>query len=127
MNATVHKLERPGKPPAEPVTKPRFVTCGVCGVPHSTIDCGVLGRHLDWLRLRGLAVTTIYDRKRVLIRLGAALPVPVLDAAEGDLLAWRAGLTVSAKSIGTYVMHIQQLYRWAAAEGLIKASPAEHL
>jgi site-specific recombinase XerC len=125
MNATVHAL-RPG--PELPNGIGQFpAVCGICGVPHPTVDCAVLGRHVEWLRLRGLAATTIYDRKRVMVRLGAALPVPVLDATAGDLAAWRAALNVSARSVQTYVMHAGQFYDWAAAEGLIKANPAAGL
>ena len=133
MNATVHAL-RPGPILGDCSPDLGLVTCGICGIPHPTAGCAILGRHLEWLRLRGRAATTIYDRGRVLVRLGAALPVPVLDAADpvsdpgGEhLKAWRAGLTVSAKSIGTYVMHISNFYDWSVAEGIITANPAKGL
>jgi integrase len=134
VNATVHAL-RPGDGLSNGVGQSggssdgigQFpAECGICGVPHAG-GCRIVARHLEHLRLLGRAETTIYDRGRVLHRLGAALPVPVLDATEAHLLAWRAALTVSAKSIGTYVMHIAQFYRFAVAEGLIESSPAEHL
>jgi integrase len=119
VNATVHVLW------PEPASA--AAACGICGVPHHAGGCGVLERHAEWLRLRGRAATTIYDRSRVVVRLGKALPVPVLDATAGDLLAWRAGLTMSARSVQTYVMHAGQFYDWAVADGLIKASPAAGL
>jgi integrase len=84
--------------------------------------------HLAWLRMCRLSAHTIYDRSRVLHRLRAALPVPLLDATEDDLAAWREGLShLSGHAIATYCGHVQQLYRWAVREGLIGASPAERL
>jgi integrase len=110
-----------------PVPASAAAACRICGVPHHAAPCGVLERHAEWLRMRGRARATIYDRTRVVVRLGAALPVPVLDATAGDLAAWRAGLNVSARSVATYVMHAQNFYDWAVADGLIKANPAAGL
>jgi integrase len=134
MNATVHAL-RPGDGLSNAIGQSgessngvrQFpAECGICGVPHAG-GCRIVARHLEHLRLLGRAETTIYDRGRVLHRLGAALPVPVLDATAADLAAWRAALNVSARSVQTYVMHAQNFYDWAAADGLIKASPAAGL
>lgn len=84
--------------------------------------------HLAWLRMRRLSPHTVYDRSRVLHRLRLALPVPLLEATEDDLAVWRESLNhLSGHAIATYCGHAQQFYRWAAAEGLIAASPAEHL
>jgi integrase/recombinase XerC len=84
--------------------------------------------HLAWLAMRRLSAHTIYDRSRVLHRLRLALPVPLLEATADHLAAWRESLShLSAHAIATYCGHAQQFYRWAAAEGLIAASPAEGL
>jgi integrase len=84
--------------------------------------------HLAWLAMRRLSAHTIYDRSRVLHRLRVALPVPLLEATEDHLTQWRESLShLSGHAIATYCGHAQQFYRWAAAEGLIAASPAERL
>ena len=84
--------------------------------------------HLAWLRMRRLSPHTIYDRSRVLHRLRAALPVPLLDATEDHLAAWRESLNhLSGHAIATYCGHVQQFYRFAVREGMIAASPAEGL
>lgn len=101
--------------------------CGLCGVPHYH-PCRILERHLQSMRLRGLAEdTTIYERGRALRRLARALPVPVLDADAAQLLAWRAGLDVAPGSIGAYVGHVREFYSWAVSAGLRQDSPAAGL
>ena len=62
-----------------------------------------IARHLEWMRLRGLAADSIYQRGRGLARLAAALPVPLLEADAAMLAAWRAALTVTPAVICTYV------------------------
>src|SRR6266699_3106133 len=84
--------------------------------------------HLAWLRLSGRRETTIYDRARALARMRTVLPVPLLEATEDDLAAWRAGVAhLSDYAVASYCGHAQQFYAWAAREGLIAVSPAEHL
>jgi hypothetical protein len=68
--------------------------CSLCGVPY-TGECQILGRHLEWLALRGHAATTVTSRRNALARMGRALSVPVLEASPADLYAWRAALTVT--------------------------------
>jgi integrase/recombinase XerC len=100
--------------------------CSLCGVPYAG-ECQILGRHLQWLALRGHAATTITSRRNALTRMGRALPVPVLEASAADLYAWRAGLTVTDEVVAHYVGHAQQLYLWAITEGLRADNPAEGL
>lgn len=90
-----------------------------------TLPPGVLARHLRALQLQGQRT---YDRERALARLAAALPVPLLEATPADLLAWRETLQhLAAETIVHYVMHANQLYRWAIAEGLADRNPAAAL
>lgn len=84
-------------------------------------------RHLAGLQLRGYTPGTIYCRRRLLARLAAALPVPLLDATAAHLATWRAALTVGPGAVAGYVSHAREFYRWAVAEQLIDASPAERL
>jgi integrase/recombinase XerC len=76
---------------------------------------------------QGLAASTIYQRGRGLARLAGRLPVPLLEATPVMLSAWRAGLRISDEAVHHYVNDVQWFYRWAVAEGLIGASPAEGL
>lgn len=91
----------------------------------TTLPPGVLARHLRHLELRGQRT---YDRQRAIARLSAALPVPLLQATPADLLAWRETLrSLAAETVVHYVMHANQLYKWAIAEGLADHNPAARL
>ena len=70
---------------------------------------------------------TIASRRRALHRLEAALPVPLLQASAEELAAWHAGLAVAPGTLAGYISHAIQFYAWAAAEGLVDASPAVDL
>src|SRR5260221_8680536 len=84
--------------------------------------------HLADMRLRGLAEdTTIYARRCAIARLAAALDVPVEDATAAGLLAWRAALTVSPKSVGPYVDHVRGYYAWLVKSGYRAEKPAPNL
>jgi integrase len=83
-------------------------------------------RHLDWLRMRGLAATTIRDRRLILTAAARTLGVPLADAGHDDLMAWRQGLTawpsrrpLAAGVITTRVSALRQFYSWAIGDGLI--------
>lgn len=83
-------------------------------------------RHLEWLRLEGKSELTIRDRRQVLARLAAALPVPLLDATSDHILTWRAGLTTGPAAVVNYVSNVAQFYKWARdIARLIAVSPAE--
>jgi integrase/recombinase XerC len=86
-----------------------------------------IARHLEHLRLRGRAPGTIYQRRRALARLAAALPVPLLDATAGMLTEWRAGLTVGDLAVAHYVSHAREFYAWGLAAGLVDANPVDGL
>jgi integrase/recombinase XerC len=85
----------------------------------------VVSAHLRHLELRGHKPDTVDCRRRALARLARALPVPLLDADAVHLMAWRAGLSVGPATVAGYVSHAREFYRWAVAEALIGASPAE--
>lgn len=70
-------------------------------------------RHLEWLRLEGKSELTIRDRRQLLRRLAAALPVPLLEATHDHILGWRAGLTVAPATVVNYVSNAAQFYKWA--------------
>lgn len=85
-----------------------------------------IDKHLLHLTLDGHSPGTVYGRRRCLTRLAAELPVPILQAAPDDLLAWRASLQhLSAGTIYNYCTHVREFYRWATLRGLIRESPAD--
>ncbi len=86
-----------------------------------------VAEHLDWMRQRGLAASTICKRRRELARLAAALPVPLTEATSPMLAAWRAGLTVGDDAVCNYAGAAREFYRWAAGRGLIDYDPAAGL
>lgn len=88
---------------------------------------GVAGAHLEWLELAGRAPATVYARWRALVRLEAAIGVPLLEAGPADLLAWRAGLRVDSDVVRQYVSHVHQFYVWAVKTRRLAISPAEDL
>jgi hypothetical protein len=78
---------------------------------------GVLDDHLSYMRQRGLSSVYISSRRCKLARLGAALPVPILNANA----AWRESLTVTSNVVLYYVSHVREFYAWAVDTGLIGA------
>jgi integrase len=90
-------------------------------------DPAVLARHLDYLRMLGRSPAMIRGRRNAVVRLGAALPGPLLEASGEDLLAWRSALAVSDGTVRSYVSHARQFYGWAARAGYVPASPAGQL
>jgi integrase/recombinase XerC len=70
---------------------------------------------------------TVYSRRGALMRLAAALPCGLLDAAAADLAAWRAGLAVAPETVTDYVSHAREFYDWAIGAGFIDENPASGL
>jgi len=87
----------------------------------------ILGAHLSYMRQEGLSEATIYTRKRHLIRLGRALPVPVLKAEARHLRAWREKLAITPDAVLTAVSNVRTFYGWALDQGLIESNPAAKL
>jgi integrase/recombinase XerD len=114
--------------------------CQICGVPHRG-RCGILGRHLRHLELLGRSPLTVYERKRMITRLGAWLqggslppvegrfadPTPVTDATPEQLYAWRESLRVADATAATYISSVKGFYRWLAAEGLRDDDPSAQI
>ena len=127
--------------------------CTICGVPHRG-PCRLLGRHLRHLELLGRSPLTVYERKRMITRLGAWLshspvtntprrgqnvtpdvtsgcgrpsalrPVCVADATPEQLYAWRESLRVADATVACYMSSVRGFYAWMAAEGLRDDDPA---
>jgi site-specific recombinase XerD len=128
-----------------------FEVCSICGVPHRD-RCRLLGRHLRHLELLGRSPLTVYERKRMITRLGWWLirngqvaetnkadhasacgrsPVPpppcVADATPEQLYAWRESLRCADATAATYVSSVKGFYRWMAAEGIRDDDPSAQL
>ncbi len=92
------------------------------------IDAELVARHLDYMRLRGMAESTIYKRRRSLIRLAAWLSVPLMEATPELLGQWRAGLQLGTEATLTEITSARQFYQWAAEySGLRSDNPARRL
>jgi integrase len=92
------------------------------------LPAAVLRAHLRYLQLAGMTDGTIYQRRRLIASVGAAVAVPLLEATEADLMAWRETLGRLAEcTIGQYVGHLRQFYAWAAETGLRADNPARAL
>jgi site-specific recombinase XerD len=125
--------------------------CSVCGVPHRD-QCRLLGRHLRHLELLGRSPLTVYERRRMITRLGAWLSknscyplterlsvtsacgremhppsVCVADATPEQLYAWRASLRCADATAATYVSSVKGFYRWMAAEGIRDDDPSAQI
>lgn len=87
-----------------------------------------IAAHLESMQLRGLSAVTVYERERALARMTAILGMPLIDATESDLLAWRRSLQhLTAGTISQYVAHARQFYAWARSAGLRGDDPAASL
>lgn len=110
---------------------PDLEVCQICGVPHRD-RCRLLGRHLRHLELLGRSPVTVYERKRMIIRLGwwcakQAPPVAVADATAEQLYSWREGLRVADATAAGYVSHVKGFYSWMAGESIREDDPSAQI
>jgi len=100
--------------------------CMICGVAHNG-RCALTERHVESMRLRGQTPNTVYQRRRFLVRLSAALPVPAIGATRADLLQWRAGLTCGDAAVRTNVFHCHSVYKWLVEDGARHDDPSARI
>jgi len=91
------------------------------------VRADALERYTTYLRLQGLSPATIYGRRRLLLRLAAALPVPLLAATPPMLTTWRQAMTHTPAVIAGYVSHARCFYTWAVLEGLRDDDPTARI
>lgn len=89
--------------------------------------CCRLTDYLDHMAQLGLSEMTIRSRERFLVRLDAALPVPLDHATAVMLAAWRKGLTLADRTIRGYVSYARVYYAWAIEQGIRIDNPAAKL
>lgn len=87
----------------------------------------IVAAHLDWMRQRGLAASTIGKRQRVLARVANYINAPVCEAAEAQLAGWRAQLTAGPDAIAADLSHVREFFCWLRWEGLRDDDPAQRL
>jgi site-specific recombinase XerD len=81
------------------------------------------------MKLKGYSAKTIDHREKMLARLAAVLPVPLLDATPAMLYDWRDRLDGRVKNATAagYISHVACFYRWAVDQELLAANPAAKL
>ncbi|HEX9520408.1 MAG TPA: tyrosine-type recombinase/integrase [Streptosporangiaceae bacterium] len=104
--------------------------CPICGTPHRD-RCRLLGRHLRHLELLGRSACTVYERRRMLTRLGAWLAknesACVADATPEQLYAWRESLRVADATAASYISSVKMFFGWMAAEGIRGDDPSAQI
>lgn len=97
---------------------------GVGGIMPECLDA-----HLKWMRLRGRAENSVYQRGRALIRLRRTLGIDLFTASAEILECWREdiGQRMSDQGIICEVSHVRQFYEWAVETGRCPANPAARL
>lgn len=83
--------------------------------------------HLDWMRQRGLAESTIAARRMVLARVARFTGQPVWAASAGELARWRASLRTGDDAIAADLSHVRMFFAWLAGQGLRDDNPAAGL
>lgn len=83
-------------------------------------DAELTGRHLAYMRHRGLAASTIYHRKRHLIRLAAYLGTPLADATAEQLAGWRAELRTGTAATNGAIACAHQFYAWLSERARLR-------
>lgn len=85
----------------------------------------VISAHLDDLRRRGLRPTTIYQRRRALVRLAQFLdPTPLTDAERAEIESWIFDARrLSPEAQAAEISHLHGFYLWALDVGLVEIDP----
>jgi site-specific recombinase XerD len=90
----------------------------------------ILDDHAAWMRLRGLSESTIYIRRRI-VNMVVIRHLQATDLAQVTaraLATWqRAQTNLAAQSHSTYVIQLQEFFKWAVAEEYLEADPTGRL
>lgn len=123
LDTSPPQLEAIGTFGTMPPPRLTVVTDGTTGTGMDTA-ASPLDRHLAWCRAINLRPGTIYQRRRVLTRLGAWLDGrDLIDATRTDLAGWLTSRPILPESRATELSHLRGFYRWAVVEGLVLADP----
>lgn len=86
-----------------------------------------VGKHMQWMRDRGLAETYITVRGRRLADVARFIGKPVAEATERDLHRWRSSLRLAPDSIRVQVIHVREFFRWLADHHHRRDNPARRI
>jgi integrase/recombinase XerC len=98
------------------------------GVTQTTDD--LVSRHLQHLRLRGLAASYMAERRRYLAAVATHLDRPLLDVTCDDLQRWQDQALARRKpgrSRNVAITHVREFYRWAHQHDLTGDDRGRHL
>lgn len=90
-------------------------------------DSDLIEKHLKELDTSGFSGRTIYDRRRLLVRVTEALPWGIGEASSDELADWFAGRQWSRSTRSTYWMHLTSFYDWAVANDELSLNPLARL
>lgn len=88
-----------------------------------------LQRHLEYLRSRELADTTIDKRRRCLIRLRGYMGHDLFQVTPAELAEWRLDLAerVTPETAAAEIWHIKDFYGWASGTRRMRTDPSKTL
>lgn len=88
-----------------------------------------LQRHLEYLRARELSETTLYKRRRTLIRLHDHIGHDLFKVTGAELADWRAQLMerVTPETAAAEIWHVRDFYAWALETRRMRVNPAASL
>jgi site-specific recombinase XerD len=85
----------------------------------------IVRAHLEWMRQRGLAESTIDKRRLVLARVARFTSHQAAwEATPAELAAWRASLRAGDDAIAADLSHVRMFFRWLVDEQLLDSDPS---
>jgi integrase/recombinase XerC len=88
----------------------------------------IVRAHLEWMRQRGLAESTIDKRRLVLARVARFTQHRAAwEATPAELAAWRASLTAGDDAVAADLSHVRMFFRWLVDEQLLDTDPSAGL
>ena len=88
-----------------------------------------LQKHLEYLRQRGLSDTTLYKRRRAVIRLAEHMGHDLFEVTAAEINAWHADLLarVTPETAAAEIWHVRDFYGWAVHTRRMRNDPARNL
>lgn len=89
----------------------------------------IITKHLEWMRVRNLRSTSVYNRARTLARFTAWAGGPILYLTEEDLKRWQLERSqqIAPPAMRGEMSNVRQFYRWVVREGLRMDDPTIRL
>lgn len=89
----------------------------------------LLARHLEYCRARNMRPSTIYQRRRMLIRLARFIaPRGLLEVDDVEMTAWLDSRQVLVESRACEISHLRSFYKWCVVHAqLLEREPSARL